>query len=343
MKRLLLIIYFGCSSLLYGQTPADDPNWSPFPVFSDDFNTINTTTIWNVYDCNWPFLPNVPYITFSNRPINVKASSSILTLSLQNDGPLSTCTVDPDPITGAEMETQSADFKYGYFECTAILPWGTGYCPAFWLWSAGPNEYREIDIFEAYPGRIDKNGWTTVLHDNTIICTGTLIGQNYNDAVLHGLDGRSNIVSDYTQWHKYGLEWTPTKIIWYFDDKIIRNSYNPGIINPMKLVFDIAGFQGDVFGVLYNQWGPFPAYMYVDNVNIYKYNCSDGPLSQCQVDFNTLTYGVKKYIKIGGTGCVNSIPPEKNVTLRAEEFIEISGDFTVPLGSGLYLDVNPCK
>ncbi len=51
---------------------------------------------------------------------------------------------------------------------------------------------------------------------------------------------------------------------------------------------------------------------------------------------------LKKEIVIGGGSCVNSIHVNTNQFLRATDGILINGDFTVPFGSELYIDVNPC-
>jgi hypothetical protein len=62
-------------------------------------------------------------------------------------------------------------------------------------------------------------------------------------------------------------------------------------------------------------------------------------LHTCYKDNNT----VKKSITIGGNGASNTIANGKNVVMRAKEFIEIKGEFTVSPGASLYLDVDYCE
>jgi len=45
---------------------------------------------------------------------------------------------------------------------------------------------------------------------------------------------------------------------------------------------------------------------------------------------------------VGGNGCSNSVPTGWPRFLRAREFIEIKGDFSVYLGAEFYLNVNDC-
>lgn len=51
---------------------------------------------------------------------------------------------------------------------------------------------------------------------------------------------------------------------------------------------------------------------------------------------------VKKSITIGNGSCNNSLNTGDNIYLRASEGVSINGDFTVPIGAELYIDVNSC-
>jgi hypothetical protein len=51
---------------------------------------------------------------------------------------------------------------------------------------------------------------------------------------------------------------------------------------------------------------------------------------------------VKQSITIGNGNCINSLSVVQNVFLRASEGVLINGDFTVPDGTQLYIDVNTC-
>ncbi len=346
---------------IYCQTPLDDANWETTnPFFQDEFTTFPiSSTVWNIYNCKCPYPGPDNYQTWIDRPENVTSNGSEMLLSVTDDGPFLCNSCSNVPIYTKKyiipfMESRDVipplfqTFQYGFFESEITMPLVNGCNSAFWLWDTDQHSYyREIDITETWSGRTDNHNSESQLHYN----------QNVNTTALHisstpvddpyRTDGRIFYMSDYTRPHKYAVEWTPSKIIWYLDDKIIRNSVNPGIYDRMHILFDIALFQGDTYFMYPEWWGPFsdpdsPATMKVGYIKVYKYKCGDKPLSECQIDFNTLTYEVRPYIKIGGSGCINSVPSEMNVSLRAEQFIEINGDFSVPLGSSLYLDVNAC-
>ena len=61
-------------------------------------------------------------------------------------------------------------------------------------------------------------------------------------------------------------------------------------------------------------------------------------LIESNVDFTTFNYAVKKSITIGNS----TIPQNSNVTLRATDFIQLNGGFTLPLGSELNIVPTPC-
>lgn len=90
---------------------------------------------------------------------------------------------------------------YGYFEVSAKLPVGKGLWPGFWMVGDVNHGNTEIDIFEVLsqePGRI------------------------YQSAHKFGTDYKSTHESYYgvntaDGFHTYGLEWTPSDIIWSVD------------------------------------------------------------------------------------------------------------------------------
>ncbi|MCB0482274.1 MAG: glycoside hydrolase family 16 protein [Flavobacteriales bacterium] len=98
-------------------------------------------------------------------------------------------------------------FGYGYYEIEARIPSGLGTWPAFWM-HEGLQDYKEIDVFEITKG-------TDVLGTNIHVkkpgkdCPLDILVNKFL-----GLD-----------FHKYGLLYTSTSIIWYLDGKIIRQHY----------------------------------------------------------------------------------------------------------------------
>lgn len=65
-------------------------------------------------------------------------------------------------------------------------------------------------------------------------------------------------------------------------------------------------------------------------------------MNVCNYNFSTYNNTVKKNITIGNSTCTNTIDSGQNIYLRATDGVLINGDFTVPIGSELYIDVNPC-
>ena len=150
---------------------------------------------------------------------------------------------------------------------------------------------------------------------------------------------RVNHVSNYNSWHTYGIEWSPSKLIWYVDGFPVRNTPNPGITAETKLIFNVALNPGVT---PYNS-SDFPDKMYIDFVKVYDLdNDCKTNMNICNYNFLNHNNKVKKNITIGNGTCNNSLNTNDNVYLRASEGVLINGNFTVPVAAKLYIDVNPC-
>jgi hypothetical protein len=81
--------------------------------------------------------------------------------------------------------------------------------------------------------------------------------------------------------------------------------------------------------------------MRVDYVKLYELNkdCNDLINSS---NYNFLSYNnvEKNFIKIGEGGGVNSVPVGQDVFLRASQYVDFAGDFSVSSGAGIYADAN---
>jgi len=86
--------------------------------------------------------------------------------------------------------------------------------------------------------------------------------------------------------------------------------------------------------------------MDVDYVRTYTLNMDCASvINTCSFNFVAHDNKVKKSITIGGTSCSNTMPTSgsgANVALRATDFIEIKGEFTVPVGSQLSIETIGC-
>ena len=112
---------------------------------------------------------------------------------------------------------------------------------AFWLFSIAHaqgtdttptgEEWCELDIFEAF-GNGNEVG---TVHD-WVLSNGTITNtQNTNNyQPLNGID--------MSQFHIYGVLWTPSTITWYFDNQAIMSWPTPAICQTQQL-FMILGTQ----------------------------------------------------------------------------------------------------
>jgi Glycosyl hydrolases family 16 len=110
-------------------------------------------------------------------------------------------------------------FRYGYFEARMKWDVAVGMWPAFWLNPihevlGGGGLHGEIDIFEGQGS--DPNLYYGTLHNWSGSSQTAPQRPNPNYANLPGVD--------FSQWHKYGLLWTPGQIRWYFDDRLIETA-----------------------------------------------------------------------------------------------------------------------
>lgn len=142
---------------------------------------------------------------------------------------------------------------------------------------------------------------------------------------------------NYTSWHTYAIEWSPSKIIWYIDGFPVRIFPNPGVVDPVRIILNLA------IGAPPDQTTPFPSEMLVNYVRVYELaNDCNTNMNVCNYNFSTHDNRVKKNITIGNGTCTNTIGSGQNIYLRASEGVLINGDFTMSLGSELYIDVNTC-
>ena len=136
--------------------------------------------------------------------------------------------------------------KYGYFEMEAMLPYGAGQWPSFWLY-AHPDDVKrpEIDVMEAYPN--GGYGWADAnYHPLDYGATFHWSGDGYASGAntkLGGyrMSGGANsllpAVDLSAGWHKYAVEWSPEGCTAYFDGKALGPRVaTPQFVYPMYLI-----------------------------------------------------------------------------------------------------------
>lgn len=149
--------------------------------------------------------------------------------------------------TGMVATAGKAEFKFGYFECRAILPKSTGMWSAFWMMNAGVynvdgsgQDGTEIDIFES------------MYYQDTFWGAG--------DAVISGIhydgygEGHCNDSVDkwfannpYEEFNTYGLEWNENEYIFYINGIETGRLSTGGVSqNPEYLILscEVAGENG---------------------------------------------------------------------------------------------------
>ncbi len=346
--------------------PTIDGNWESTPYFSDYFSY--QLSPWS--NNNWSDSPNFgnwkSYLGTSvtngstERQVYRRENAiqdlgnGTMKLQAENAGQLiDTSEYDvPDNITKDPSANQIYYYsgaittipfhKYGYFEIRCKLPVNRGAFPAFWLWNDSVS-YQEIDIFEYNWGissRGDSEG--TPRYFEGQIYYGTT-----NNHPRYGGFGYQIPVQDpdLTNWHTYGLEWTPGRVLWYFDNKLVNSYTGDKVPNIRMYLMANNAVSSDADSVMGNpRRAGFPNDMIITYIKAHKLECdcyADTSITS-QNQFNTFDYKVYKTITIGGSGNNISIPSNSNVTFRATDAITISSDFSLPLGSSLNLITHPC-
>lgn len=358
---IFLIVYF--LSILNGfcQIPSIDKNWNKISAKSDDFNSFDLTS-WKVQNNMLHEKPDESncWVFYTDDSENIDIVNGKLKISVVEKDTTFTGNYASygQSWNGTDHNYTSGWYNrrdslgYGYFEAKLKSPKGYGMWPAFWLWMTS-NEvcyYNEVDIWEPIPQTMSdaKCFGTNIYFTNEEAyrcngCTGTIKDANKINKPFH-IDG-STSYSDYGShpWtfypipdlsaaeHVYGCEWLPDRLIFYFDNKIIREEYDTDLIAifPMQVVFNVA---------IGNQYCPndpgtptvtFPQTMEVDYFYYYEMDLSKYTQQVTSINYATHDYGLRKSYNLSNT----TIPSSTGVTLRATDYIQLNGTFSVPLGS----------
>jgi beta-glucanase (GH16 family) len=129
-------------------------------------------------------------------------------------------------------------FHYGKFEIRCRMPKGNGFWPGFWVY--GGQRSNEIDIIDSAPGTDSEEIITNVLHDYD--------GNNTSEGC-----NAHHKVGNLTEWHTYACIYEVDKIIFLFDNKVIR------IVNRVTTVAgNIVSCSSEVSPGTYYQLQSFP-------------------------------------------------------------------------------------
>lgn len=238
----------------------------------------------------------------------VTATGGVLTLECEKVG--------SSYISGGIETVNTKAFSYGYFEIESKLPssgtrgpWG-----GFWMHVTGCNE---IDVLE-------PNGCDCEL--GTQFHSGSF-NPNPCENSADIYDGFNDLSQSY---NKYAVIWTPKYVKVLFNDEFVWETDDPDFVpnNPMYvfLTFQIYPLSdcspnNPNFPTLYWRFKNFKYYKL-------KCDCSNG-ITQSNFNFSGHDYKVQKFYSLSNS----TVPSNSNIVLRATDYIELNGEFTVPLGS----------
>jgi beta-glucanase (GH16 family) len=206
------------------------------------------------------------------------------------------------------------------------------------MWGANDNEcwYNEIDVVEPYgPVSAQCTTMGTNIHTNN----GNIANPQpcqyagvYNQSSGLDITGLPDLSLDY---HTYGCEWLPDRVVYYFDNKVVRVVNDPNLVplHNMSVTFDIiTDYQNT--NLTYNT-------MKVDYFRFYELKTTDCNVVINQSNFNfsnPANYSLKKSYTLTNS----TLTSGQKSTLRATDFIILGNNFTVPLGAELTVNTNPC-
>lgn len=349
MIRIFLFFIFLFPYFVPAQATENRPGWEL--LFSDDFDSLNLNH-WRVENNSDGYASNRPFPAFNrllvrtSRKENIRCENGNLILTVRHEN--YSCPEEDLNKYGCSSQAQTGKsytftssliaskvaYQYGLFETRAKVSDVWGLNSAFWLLSE-TNPYQEVDIFEMIPGA--NPVFCPKLHDKGM----STCNWHIDGGAQGTTEGQTTVatVEDYTQFHNYALEWTPTRLIFYIDGKVVRNIDHSGRLNsPENILFSI-GFSD----YLRPKGSDFPASMVIDWVNVYQkqQTCTDifsNPEFKFQMNGN---YSFAKFL-LGKTDSKNFLKKNSNVSIHASEEIEILGELTVPAGAELLLDSDPC-
>ncbi len=301
-KIFISFIMLVLSFVAISQTPSQDPNHYLLDT-EDSFNSFNYS-LWGSK------VPNNTWGLETFDPSKVTASGGVLTLECQKVG--------SDYISGGIETVGTKTFTYGYFEIESKLPasgtrgpWG-----GFWM-HTGEGGHDEIDVLEPF-GCDTELG--TQFHSGS---HATHDGIYRNTADVYG--GFPDLSVSY---NKYALIWTPEFIQVLINDIVLYEIVNPLFVptHPMYvfLTFQIQPSPCDPPSNFPTKYWRFRNFKYYT----LKTDCTNG-ITQSNFNFTGHDYKVQKFYSLSNS----SVPSNSNIVLRATDYIQINGEFTVPFGS----------
>lgn len=169
-------------------------------------------------------------------------------------------------LSGIITSYDSFRFAHGYAEARVKLPEGQGLWPAFWLLTSFyVEDVPEIDIME-FLGHDTETLYHTYHYFEPL--------NNWNKV---STPSYTSSHTDFTAgWHTFGVNWTPTEIIWYLDGVEARRISAADYTIPNQAMYVIANLAtgGNWPGSPDNST-PFPAEFELDYIRVYQKDAPD--------------------------------------------------------------------
>jgi beta-glucanase (GH16 family) len=237
--------------------------------------------------------------------------------------------------SGWVESTNIRSFHYGYIEAKIKFENEPFSSCGFWCWrNDGQQNYNneaEIDIFELANDNLTNyqtSKFSTNIHSN--------LSQQYpNYPEINYYYEVSPTGFDFTEWHTYGIEKSPDRLIWYLDGEIIRILYNHHMIDPQRIIFN------QMIVNLQSLPSTINSTMEISSFKCYdvNYACQgDGVICGSLFPNNV----VFSNLSVGNNNCSNSINLGSTVVLKAQNSITLNNNFDCPLGGQLILQTGGC-
>lgn len=274
MKKYLIILCF--------LTVIVNPNKAQEILSSDRFNPNGYSLVWQdefnnarladgraaMPDMSRWYYETSEYGVWNNEIQNyVSGTHGTDTCAIITDGTLKIIAKKKgDEVISIRMNTHES-WTYGYFEARLKLPVGKGTWPAFWMLPKDQNKWPddgEIDIMEEVGVR--PNWTSSAIHSKA-----------YYHSIKTHKTGEQYVPTAESDFHVYGLEWTPDYIMGFVDGKahfIFRNDKMNNkdtwpFDKPFYLKLNLA-WGGDWGGMNGVDDGALPATYEIDYVRVYQ-------------------------------------------------------------------------
>ena len=168
---------------------------------------------------------------------------------------------DVDYLSGIITSYGSFNMTHGYVEMRAKLPAGRGLWPAFWML---PQHYvkdvPEIDVMEFLGQDVGTLYHTYHYFD---------VENNWN---LISTPSYPSLTEDWTtDFHTFGMAWSPTEIVWYVDGEETKRITDSEYLIPNQAMHLLANLAvGGNWPGEPDETTPFPATFEIDYIRAYK-------------------------------------------------------------------------